>query len=134
MMEKHAELQRYFSEKAKGLQEEIELEIRKIGGERMLISREDLIHWVWHAREQVEMYHMVCKLLEDKGKGADPGDVLEELRETMETDRKNIEKIRQKQEKERKELAQLQEEADYFQQTLAALSENEDLFREEPDL
>jgi len=121
MIEKNAELQRYFSEKAKGLQEEIELEIRKIGGEQMLISREDLIHWVWHAREQVEMYHMICKLLENRDEGAEFGEILQELRETMETDRKNIAMIQQKHEKERKAMEQLQEEADYYQQTLAAL-------------
>ncbi len=30
------------------LQNEIDWEIRKIGGENMLISREDLIHWVYY--------------------------------------------------------------------------------------
>jgi len=126
MIERNAELHRYFSEKAKGLQKEIELEIRKIGGEKMLISREDLIHWVWYAREQVEMYHMVCKLLENRDGGADFGDILQELRETMEADRKNIAMIQQKHEKERKEIEQMQEEADYYQQALAALGETKE--------
>ena len=121
MMETHKELQQYFLEKAKGLQEEIELEIKKIGGEKMLISREDLIHWIWHAREQVEMYQMVCKLLDNKNDGVDLGDVLLELRETMDADRKNIEMLQQKYEKERKTMEVLEEEAEYYQKTLAAL-------------
>lgn len=36
-------LHQFFSDKAKHLQNEIDLEIEKIGGEGMLISREDLL-------------------------------------------------------------------------------------------
>ena len=53
-------LHRFFTEKAKHLQNEIDLEIANIGGEDMLISREDLIHWVYHSRREIEMYHTIC--------------------------------------------------------------------------
>ena len=121
MGKKQTELQRFFTEKAKHLQNEIDLEIQKIGGEGMLISREDLIHWVYHAREQVKTYLTICRMLENQPKGADTNRIIQELQETMESDRSNIAKIRKKQEEERKALAKLQEEAEYYQQTLEVL-------------
>ena len=122
-MKKQADLHKFFSEKAKHLQNEIDLEIEKIGGERMLISREDLIHWVYFAREQVKTYHTICRMLEAKTEGVDTSRILRELRETMEQDRTNIAEIQKKQEEECMALEQLREEANYYQQTLAVLEE-----------
>lgn len=121
MTEQQKELFDYFQEKAKHLQKEIDYEIEQIGGEKMLISREDLIHWVYYARGQVETYHTICRMLEEKAEGADAAGILQELRETMEDDRAEIVKIRQKQEEERKALEQLREEAEFYRKTLEIL-------------
>ena len=121
MNEQQAKLHEFFSEKAKHLQSEIEVEIEKIGGEDMLISREDLIHWVYHAREQVETYHTICRMLEDRSEDADAGRILQELRKTVESDSTEIGMIRQKQEEEEKALQQLREEVAYYNQALEML-------------
>lgn len=124
MTEQQAKLYQFFSDKAKHLQNEIDLEIAKIGGEKMLISREDLIHWVYYARGQVETYHTICRMLEEKADGADTTRILQELRETMEKDQTDIAKLQRKQQEERKALEQLREEADYYQQALKVLGES----------
>ena len=124
MTEKQLNLHKFFSEKAKHLQNEIDMEIKKIGGEDMLISREDLIHWVYNAREQVETYKTICRMLEEKAEGVETDRILRELRETMEKDRMNMAEIQRKQEEERKALEQLREEAGYYQQALAILGED----------
>ena len=121
MDSRQTELHRFFSEKAKHLQNEIDWEIAKIGGEHMLISREDLIHWVYYARGQVETYHTICRMLEDKAGNVDTEKILRELRETAVSDRKEIAKIERKQEEERKALTQLREEAEYYKQALEVL-------------
>ena len=118
MNEQQAVLHRFFSDKAKHLKNEIDLEIEKIGGENMLISREDLIHWVYYARDQVETYYTVCRMLENKADGINTDQILKDLRETMETDQTEIAKIRRRQEEERKALTRLEEEARYYRQTL----------------
>ncbi len=118
---RQAELQRFFAEKAKHLQNEIDYEIRNIGGEDMLISREDLIHWVYDARKQVETYHTICRMLEDQTENADTGRILRELRETAASDRIEIAKIERKQEEEKKALEQLKEEAEYYRLALETL-------------
>lgn len=121
MNKARTELHQFFLDKARHLQNEIDLEIAKIGGEHMLISREDLIHWVYYAREQVETYRTICRMLEEKAEGADTGSILRELRETMEQDRKSIALLQKKQEEERKALEKLRKEADYYRQALDAL-------------
>jgi cell division protein FtsB len=121
MTEQQTELHRFFSEKAKHLQNEIDWEIKKIGGEEMLISREDLIHWVYYARRQVETYHTICRMLEDKAENADTEKILRELRETAASDRKEIAKIERRQEEERKALAELKKEAVYYWKVLEVL-------------
>ena len=123
MTVKQADLHKFFSEKARHLQNEIDMEIQKIGGERMLISREDLIHWVYHTREQVETYKTICRMLEEKADGVDTGRILQELRETMEKDQTSIAVIQKKQDEERKALEQLREEANYYQLALSVLGE-----------
>ena len=110
-----------FTEKAKHLQNEIDLEIANIGGEDMLISREDLIHWVYHSRREIEMYHTICRMLEDKAEDADADIIRQKLRDTMLTDEVDIEKIRKKQEEERKALQQLREEAENYRLALEVL-------------
>ena len=114
-------LHRFFTEKAKHLQNEIDLEIANIGGEDMLISREDLIHWVYHSRREIEMYHTICRMLEDKAEDADADIIRQKLRDTMLTDEVDIEKIRKKQEEERKALQQLREEAENYRLALEVL-------------
>ncbi len=121
MNDKLNALHRYFSDKAKHLQNEIDWEIEKIGGENMLISREDLIHWVYYARNQIETYHTICRMLEDKEKNADTEKILRELRETAASDRNEIAAIERKQEEEKKALAQLREEAEYYRLALDVL-------------
>lgn len=121
MNEQQERLHRFFSEKAKHLQNEIDLEVEKVGGEGMLLSREDLIHWVYYARGQVETYKTICRMLENKSREADSGRILQELRETMESDRQEILRIRRKQEEERKALEQLREEADCYRLALEVL-------------
>ena len=121
MTEQQAKLHQFFSDKAKHLQNEIDFEIEKIGGERMLISREDLIHWVYYARDQVETYRTICRMLEDKAENTNTDRILQELRETVTSDRQEIEKIERKQEEEKKALEQLREEADYYRQALEVL-------------
>lgn len=121
MTKQHEALHRFFSEKAKHLQNEIDFEIEKIGGEGMLISREDLIHWVYFARQEVKTYNTICNMLEDKAENAETGKILEELRETMEEDRSRIAELQRKQEEERKALEQLREEAEYYEQALKIL-------------
>ena len=121
MTEQQAVLYRFFSEKAKHLQNEIDYEITKVGGEGMLISREDLIHWVYYARGQVKTYQTICRMLENKSAGAETGKILRELRETMASDQREIMKIERKQEEERKALRQLKEEAEYYRMALDVL-------------
>ena len=121
MTQQHEALYRFFSEKAKHLQNEIDWEIAKIGGENMLISREDLIHWVYYARGQVETYHTICRMLEDKAESADIDKILQEMRETVETDHADIEALQRKREEEEKALAQLREEAEYYKMALEML-------------
>ena len=122
MMTKQQEnICRFFVEKAKHLQNEIDQEIEKVGGENMLISRIDLLHWVYYAREQVETYHTVCRMLEDRAEGIDTDRILKELRETAETDQAAVEEALRKQEEERKALEQLKEEAEYYRLALEVL-------------
>ena len=123
MTKQQADLHRFFSEKAKHLQNEIDWEIAQIGGEHMLISREDLIHWVYYARDQVETYHTICRMLVDKTENANTEKILQELRETADSDRNEIAKIERKQEEERKALEQLREEAEYYRLALEVLGE-----------
>ena len=122
MMTKQQEnICRFFVEKAKHLQNEIDQEIEKVGGENMLISRIDLLHWVYYAREQVETYHTVCRMLEDRAEGIDTDRILKELRETAEMDQAAVEEALRKQEEERKALEQLKEEAEYYRLALEVL-------------
>ena len=121
MNQQQEALYQFFSEKARHLQNEIDLEIEKIGGEDMLISREDLIHWVYHARGQVKTYHTICKMLEDRAEGADMDKILQELRDTAASDRDEIMEIEKKQEEERKALENLKREAEYYRQALEVL-------------
>lgn len=111
----------YFRDKAMHLQKEIDMEIENIGGENMLISREDLIHWVYYARDQVETYRTICRMLEDKADGVDTEGILRELRETMEEDKSAIDTLLRKQEEEKKALTQLREEAEYYRSALDVL-------------
>ena len=121
MNQQQEALYQFFSEKARHLQNEIDLEIEKIGGEDMLISREDLIHWVYHARGQVKTYHTICKMLEDRAEGADMDKILQELRDTAASDRDEIMEIEKKQEEERKALENLKREAEYYRQAMEVL-------------
>ena len=122
MMTKQQEsLYRFFTEKAKHLQNEIDMEIAKIGGEHMLISREDLIHWVYHSRGQIETYHTICEMLENKAEGVDTKKILEDLQETTAQDRSEIDRLRRKQEEEQKALKELKEEAEYYMLALEVL-------------
>ena len=121
MTEQMKRLCDYFRDKATHLQKEIDMEIENIGGEGMLISREDLIHWVYYARDQVETYRTICQMLEDKADGVDTEGILRELRETMEEDKTTIDTLLRKQEEEKKALAQLREEAEYYQAALDVL-------------
>ena len=123
MNEQQAALHRFFSDKAKHLQKEIDLEIENIGGEGMLISREDLIHWVYESRAQIETYHTICRMLEDKAEHTDTQRILQELRDTMESDNSAIQKLKIKQEEEKKALDQLKTEAEYYRQALEVLGE-----------
>ena len=121
MTTQQEKLHRFFTEKEKHLQNEIDLEIANIGGEDMLISREDLIHWVYHSRREIEMYHTICRMLEDKAEDADADIIRQKLRDTMLTDEVDIEKIRKKQEEKRKALQQLREEAENYRLALEVL-------------
>ena len=121
MDEQLKKLYGYFRDKATHLQKEIDMEIENIGGEGMLISREDLIHWVYYARDQVETYRTICRMLEDKADGVDTEGILRELRETMEEDKSAIESLLRKQEEEKKALVQLREEAEYYRSALDVL-------------
>ena len=114
-------LVRFFAEKAERLQKTIDLEIEKIGGEDMLISREDLMVWVYFSRKQIEMYRTICRMLEDQANDTNTNNIILELRRTVETDRMDIDRIKQKQEEEKKALEQLREEAKYYQQALEIL-------------
>lgn len=126
MTEQMKRLCDYFRDKATHLQKEIDMEIEKIGGEIMLLSREDLIHWVYYARDQVETYRTICQMLEDKADGVDTEGILRELRETMEEDKTAIDSLLRKQEEEKKALAQLREEAEYYRSALDVLGEKQD--------
>ncbi|MBO7662150.1 MAG: hypothetical protein J6U01_02140 [Clostridia bacterium] len=121
MTDKQTALHQFFADRAKHLQIEIDTEIVKIGGEDMLISREDLIHWVYHAREEVKTYQTICRMLKDQTEGKCTEKILRELRETVEKDQTDIERIHRKQEEEQKALARLREEAEYYQQALEVL-------------
>lgn len=116
----------YFRDKATHLQKEIDMEIEKIGGEIMLLSREDLIHWVYYARDQVETYRTICRMLEDKADGVDTEGILQELREIMEEDKTTIDTLLRKQEEEKKALTQLREEAEYYRLALDVLGVKRD--------
>ena len=123
MNARQAALHQFFTDKARHLQHEIDLEVEKIGGEDMLISREDLIHWVYRARNQVQTYYTICRMLENQAEGADTGKILQELRDTMEADQADIQALKQKQEEEQKALDQLRTEAEYYRQALELLGQ-----------
>ena len=125
MNEQLKKLYGYFRDKALHLQKEIDWEIERIGGENMLISREDLIHWVYYARDQVETYHTICRMLEDKAEHTDTQRILQELRDTMESDNSAIQKLKIKQEEEKKALEQLRVESEYYREALEVLGRKE---------
>ena len=60
------QLHRLFVEKANYLQNEINREIASIGGELMLISRIDILHWVIYARSKVAVFNQICQKLKDE--------------------------------------------------------------------
>lgn len=121
MTKEQETLYTFFSDKAKHLQKEIDYEIDHIGGAENLITRMDVLHWVHHTRNQIETYHTVCRMLEDRADGADPGKILADLRENMESDNAEIDALHKKQEEERKALAQLREEAEQYRLVLEML-------------
>ena len=125
MTDKQADLHMFFSDKAKHIQNEIEIEIEKIGGEEMLISREDLMHWVYHAREQAETYRTICRMLEEQTEGSDADKILRKLQESVTTDQADIARISRKQEEEQKALNRLRKEVDYYQQALEVLGKQQ---------
>ena len=116
-----ADLYRFFTDKAKHLQKEIDLEVKNVGGEKMLISRTDLLHWVYDAREQVKTYWTICRMLEDKAVGMDTEKILNGLQETITEERYEIERLQRKQEEEKKALRKLREEAEYYRLALEVL-------------
>lgn len=125
MDERLKKLYAYFRDRAMHLQKEIDWEVERIGGEIMLLSREDLIHWVYHAREEVQTYYTICQMLEDKVDGADTAEILKELRDTVASDSRAIENLLRKQEEEKKALEQLREEAEYYREALEVLGRKE---------
>ena len=116
-------LVRFFAEKAERLQKTIDLEIEKIGGEDMLISREDLMVWVYFSRKQIEMYRTICRMLEEQAimSGEVAKNVQQELLQTYESDRVKIDKIHKQRAEEKQALEQLREEAEYYRQALEIL-------------
>lgn len=117
----HRELHRFFAEKAKHLQKEIDYEVKKAGGESMLISREDLIHWVYYARDQVKTYWTICRMLEEKAMGMDTEKVLQGLRETVAEERNEIMQLQRRQEEEKRALKELRAETAYYELALEVL-------------
>ena len=121
MNREQEELRKFFADKAEHLQKEIDLEIANIGGADMLVSREDLIHWVFYARDQIETYHTICRMLEDREENADTDSILRELRETVTEDQSEIRKLEKKQEEEKRALEQLRKEEEYYSRALRLL-------------
>ena len=121
MNEQQKALYTFFSEKAKHLQREIDLETERAGGRKMLLNRIDLIHWIDYAESQVETYRTVCRMLEDQAEGADTHKILQDLRETFTADRQEIETVEQKLKEEQKALDRLRKEAEYYQLALETL-------------
>ena len=122
MDETRAELQKFFSDKAKHLQNEIDLEIEKIGGEGMLISREDLIHWVYESRRQIGVYQTVCRMLEDDGTDES---IRQELLETLAEDQREIHRLQERKAREEEALEYLQRETEIYGKTLGILARQE---------
>ncbi len=116
-----ADLYRFFTDKAKHLQKEIDLEVKNVGGEKTLISRPDLLHWVYDAREQVKTCWTICRMLEDKAVGMDTEKILNGLQENIAEERYEIERLQRKQEEEKKALRKLREEAEYYRMALEVL-------------
>lgn len=121
MNEKQRELYHFFEDKAKRLQDEIDLEIAKIGGEKMLPYRVDLLYWVEKSRGQIENCHMICRILEGKAEDIDTETVIRKLQETMGSDQASAVELRKKQEEIEKTLKQLIDEAEYYRMTLEIL-------------
>lgn len=121
MTEQQVNLHQFFSEKAKHLQHEIDLEMDRIGGVGHLLSREDLIHWYYYSCDHVEMYKTICQLLGNNTGHADIEQIRRELRETMQDDLREIVKLRRKIEEEKKVLEQMMEETEYYRQALEVL-------------
>ena len=116
-----ADLHRFFTDKAKHLQKEIDTEIKAIGGEKMLISRTDVLHWVYDAREQIKTYWTICRMLEDRAAGIDTEKILNGLQENITEERYEIERLQRKQEEEKKALRELRAEAEYYRLALEVL-------------
>ena len=76
---------------------------------------------MYHSRGQIETYHTICEMLENKAEGVDTKKILEDLQETAAQDRIEIEKLRRKQEEEQKALKELKEEAEYYMLALEVL-------------
>ena len=121
MNEKQRELYHFFEDKAKRLQDEIDLEIAKIGGEKMLPYRVDLLYWVEKSRGRIENCHMICRILEGKAEDIDTETVIRKLQETMGSDQASAVELRKKQEEIEKTLKQLIDEAEYYRMTLEIL-------------
>jgi len=121
MNEKQTALYNFFTDKAKRLEIDIDREIGKIGGEKMLPYRVDLLFWVEKSREQIENFHLICQMLEGKAEGIDTEDVLRKLQETMESEQLSIEELRKKREEIEKTLKQLDEEAGYYRLALETM-------------
>ena len=119
---KEARVRDFFADKARHLQNEIDLEIEKIGGEDMLISREDLFHWVYHSREQVKNYRTICRMLEEGSQVVDMEKIMQDLQETMKKDQAAIDSLSRKKAEEDKAVERLQAEADLYRQALDILN------------
>ena len=111
----------YFEEKARRLARDVELEIEKVGGEDMVLSREDLMHWVYESRLQIEHYHTICRMLIEQESGAAAEAARQELLDTLADDRRQMDEINKRRNKEDAALQTLQEEAEFYRKTLEAL-------------
>lgn len=118
-----ADLHRFFTDRAKHLQSEINGEIRRIGGERMLFQNEDLNRWVHTARDQLKTYWTVCRMLEEKAMGINTEAIRSQMQANIPEHRAELDSFRRKEEEERRALKDLREEGEYYRQALEVLGE-----------
>ncbi len=83
--EQKDKLYRFFSDQAEKLLQEIDREIAAVGGESKLISRIDILHWVYYSRDRLALFQEICRMLEEDADGLDLDMIEQKMQKSLVT-------------------------------------------------